>query len=445
MDALLSREKGYALENTPATQNIAAWRSLSSPWAMVIAAMAIRLLVMAFVYSFRLDPTLDHDAFGGEVGRVARSIVTGHGFSSPYPLPTGPTAIIPPVYTYFVAGVFKLFGVYTAASDIVILTLNNLVSSLTCLPVFLIARRVFGPSVAIWSGWIWAFFPYAIALSNEWIWETSLTTFLLTSLVLYTLLLERSKGLLAWIGYGLLWAFAALTNPSMLGVLPFLGIWIWLRHWRRGDNCASGVCLASLIFLAAVTPWVWRCSEAFGRFVPLRSGLGSHFLAGNSGDMRTPLNLNALPANNPDELRKVQLDGEPLYMAEKQREAEDFVEQHPLRFADLTLRRVLYTWTNFWDFHARWTADETGLPHILLYTSLSLLTFFGLALAIRNGLDGVAPLAILLIFFPLVYYATYSDFRYRAAIDPIVVIFAAYGGIHFPGRDGKRDAAIASP
>ena len=103
---------------------------------MVVVALALRLVVMGFTYRIQLDPAQDHWAFGWETGRVARSIATGQGFSSPYSEPTGPTALIPPVYTYLVAGVFKLFGIYTAASALVLLTLNNIFSSLTCLPVF---------------------------------------------------------------------------------------------------------------------------------------------------------------------------------------------------------------------------------------------------------------------------------------------------------------------
>src|SRR5579864_5623384 len=137
-------------------------RFWSSPWAMVAVALVVRLVVMAFAYSVQLDPARDHWVFGWETGRVARSIATGHGFSSPYSEPTGPTALIPPVYTYLLAGVFKVFGIYTTASALVSLTLNNLFSSLTCLPVFFIARRVFGNRVAVWAGWFWAFFPYSI-------------------------------------------------------------------------------------------------------------------------------------------------------------------------------------------------------------------------------------------------------------------------------------------
>src|ERR1700674_147526 len=121
----------------------------SSPWTMVIVALALRLVVMGFAFKIQLDPSQDHWVFGWETGRVARSIATGQGFNSPYSEPTGPTALIPPVYTYLVAGVFKLFGVYSTSSALVILSLNNLFSSLTCVPVYLIARRIFGIHLAV--------------------------------------------------------------------------------------------------------------------------------------------------------------------------------------------------------------------------------------------------------------------------------------------------------
>src|SRR5271157_6026765 len=77
-----------------------------------------------------------------------------------------------PVYPYLVAGVFKLFGTYTKASAIMLLSLNALMSALACVLVFLIGRVSFGDRVAKWSGWVWAFCPYAIYFPVERIWET---------------------------------------------------------------------------------------------------------------------------------------------------------------------------------------------------------------------------------------------------------------------------------
>jgi 4-amino-4-deoxy-L-arabinose transferase-like glycosyltransferase len=402
-----------------------------SPRAMVVTALALRLLVMGFAYKIQLDPEQDHWTFGWETGRVARSIVTGGGFSSPFPEPSGPTAHLPPAYAYLLAGVFKLFGIYTTASALAILTLNNLFSSLTCLPIFWIARRVFGLRVAGWAGWTWAFFPYAVFLSNRWIWETILTMLLLTLLMWLTLHLERSPSLIAWVGYGLLWGFTALSNPVTLSTLPFLGAWIWLRHWRRGKNCTGDAVIASIMFFIVITPWIWHASRNYGRFVAFRSDFGLEFLFGNTGVGSSPVRLNILPDENPVEMEKVQRMGESLYLAGKQLEAREWFGQHRIRFAELTLRRILYNWTGLWDFGPIWTLDGTGLPHILTYSLVSFLAFAGLAGAIRDDRDGAVPLAILLICFPLAYYITHLEERYRHPIDPVIVIFAVFGAITF--------------
>ncbi len=89
---------------------------------MVLVALAVRLVVMVFLLPEQLEPERDHWHFGYEAGRIARSIVEGHGFGSPLFEDTGPTAWMTPVYPYLVAGVFKVFGVYTKTSAIVLLS-----------------------------------------------------------------------------------------------------------------------------------------------------------------------------------------------------------------------------------------------------------------------------------------------------------------------------------
>ena len=92
-----------------------------------------------FLYRDWLDPfVLEHWAFG----RVARSLVAGHGFGNVF-ADTGPTAVVAPVYAYLLAAVFRLFGTYTPASIVAALALNSMFSALTCIPVFLLARRCF--------------------------------------------------------------------------------------------------------------------------------------------------------------------------------------------------------------------------------------------------------------------------------------------------------------
>jgi 4-amino-4-deoxy-L-arabinose transferase-like glycosyltransferase len=417
--------KSMGQSNGHLTGKIGSW--FWSPWAMMAAALAIRLVVMCFTYQIQLDPSRDHLAFGWETGRVARSIVSGMGFSSPYSVPTGPTALIPPVYPYLVAGVFKLFGIYTTSSALVLLLLNNLFSSFTCLPVFLIARRVLGLRVAALAGWTWVVFPYSIGLSNTVIWETSLTTLLLSTAVLATLHLENSNRPIDWIGYGLLWGFLGLTSPATLSVLPFLGAWIWVRHRQRGSNVTVMALVASFVFFAIIAPWIWRCSRNYGRFVALRDNFGLEVLVGNSDNDASSANWSVLPGNNASELKRLLQVGEAAYMAEKEQQAKELVERHPSRYALLIFRRILNTWTAVWRYPPGWNLENSGLANVFTYTFISLLAFVGIGRTIRERQDGVHPLLILVVVFPGIYYLTHSDLGFRHPIDPVIVIFLTYG------------------
>src|SRR5207248_3901447 len=95
----------------------------ASPTFIVLVAFALRLAVITLGHTYHITPRRDHFQFGWEMGRIARSIATGHGFGSPTDSDTGPTAWQAPLYPYLMAGIFKLFGVYTWASAWVILAL----------------------------------------------------------------------------------------------------------------------------------------------------------------------------------------------------------------------------------------------------------------------------------------------------------------------------------
>ena len=181
---------------------------------MILAGFTLRLLYILLAHSYRFRTNDANFSFGWEIGRIAYSIATGRGFSSPFGGETGPSAWTAPVYPYIVALSFRLFGIYNHAAAIALLSFNSLCGALTCWPIVRIARRMFNERVAFWSGWIWALFPYIIYWAVRWIWETSLSALLLALLVMLTLEMEGDRRLLTWFGYGLLWGVVGLTNPA---------------------------------------------------------------------------------------------------------------------------------------------------------------------------------------------------------------------------------------
>jgi 4-amino-4-deoxy-L-arabinose transferase-like glycosyltransferase len=173
------------LRTTPMTTSdpgaFARWwnKARTSCFWVVLIAFVLRFgwIVVAHTYKFKTFE--DNFSFGWEMGRIGRSLAQGQGFSNPFSATTGPTAWEPPVYPFLIAAVFKVFGIYTRVSALVLLTINSLCSALTCIPIFLIAKRCFNERLAIWTSWLWALMPPVMYWCTRWVWETSLAGLLL--------------------------------------------------------------------------------------------------------------------------------------------------------------------------------------------------------------------------------------------------------------------------
>jgi len=241
---------------------------------MVVVALVLRLAVVTFLYPERTDPARDHSRCGGEAGRIARSIVQGEGFSNPFFGKTGPTAWLAPVFPYLLAGIFKAFGVYSKASAIAALALDCLFSALTCIPVYFIASKNFGVATAQWAGWVWGLFPYAVFFSADFIWATTLTTLLMSLVFLTALHLESSSSLWHWAGFGALSGLGALTDPVVMSVAPFLGVWARYRLYKNGRRWLAPGLAAVFAVTLTLAPWFIRNYETFHKLIPFRSCLG---------------------------------------------------------------------------------------------------------------------------------------------------------------------------
>src|SRR6267143_950860 len=88
--------------------------------AVVLVAVLLRLVILWQYEQYRFPPIHPPMIYGGEMDNVAARIAMGQGFSSPYNFPTGPTAIVPHLYCYLEAGAFRLLGVFSELSGIVL-------------------------------------------------------------------------------------------------------------------------------------------------------------------------------------------------------------------------------------------------------------------------------------------------------------------------------------
>jgi len=388
------------------------------PLSFVLQVAAIGIL-----HQYRIRAGNDHFEFGWEMGRIGRSIAQGQGFSSPYEGNTGPTAWEPPLYPFLIGGVFKLFGIYSRASACVLLTINSLFATLTCIPVFLIARLTFDERVAKWSAYAWALNPYVWYWSIHWIWDTTFTPFVLACIFLLALELQDWPGWQGWALFGALFGIGALANPTMLTFLPFCGLWIWVQRYRRGVPSLSGVVIASAVFWAALSPWLMRNYEVFGRFVFIRDDFGLQFRLGNWKGADGMLMAYLQPNLNRGELEKFQTMGELAYAEACKQEAFGWVRENPGRFAVISLKRAFYYWNGV-------PRETNSVSPVDFRTSgflaTSVLALWGLGRALRQKRPGAWLFAGLVLTYPTTYYFVFPHARYRHPIEPELVILIVF-------------------
>jgi len=422
-------------------------RLFSSPVFIVGFAFAVRMLAMWMIRHQAPTPIKANLPYGFELGRVARAIASGEGFSSPLrDMDTGPTAWFTPLYPYFVAGIFKIWGIYTETSRFIIATLNCLFAALTIIPIYAIAKRTFGEGVAIGASWIWVFLPTAIHFPIVWIWDTALTALFFMLIFWATLALRGIRTLLPWAGYGALWVVGGLINPSILSLFPFFLGWLLWKERKESSLCIRHAAAVLLLFTIGLVPWTVRNYRVFGKIIVLRSNFGLELWLGNNPNVIDMLSQMSHPNDNPEEAAKYRSMGEIAYMAEKEHEGFAFIRTHPVETVNNTFHRFVDIWLSETDSVVDLWSNATlyGKALLTFNCTLSLMSLLGVLYAHRSRNLDAAPFGMVLLIFPMVFYITHASPRYRFPMDPIVVVLAVSSAAHLlSARFGSSSNAKA--
>jgi 4-amino-4-deoxy-L-arabinose transferase-like glycosyltransferase len=353
---------------------------------------------------------------------IATNLATGHGFSSPFNIDTtGPSAWIAPAYPFFLATVFKIFGLYSAVSMGVIFGIQCMMAGGTGIAIHALAKRTVGARIGWWAAWIWTVSPFFFRWPTTWIWDFTVSALLMAVLLILTLDVAESGSTKLWLGLGGLWGLAALTNPALISVLPFTMAYAAYVNRRAGRKWLRGLSLASVLFAAMITPWLIRNEIVFGHFVFLRGNYWFEFHLGNYHYSNGMGFSGKHPAQNPIQLYKYIKLGEQGYIQWAKNDALQFVREYPGEFLNLTIHRVWW----FWD----------GTP--LIYESghwwkpwqfwpLSCGGWLGLLFVLTRRPRGWILLAAPLFIYPVPYYLSYCSSRYRHAVEPELLLLSVY-------------------
>jgi hypothetical protein len=378
--------------------------------SVLVFAAALLARVSFFLIFFHTRPVQKIWGTGLEVGYVASSIASGHGFASPFGVPTGPTAWVAPVFTGLVGLLFKIFGPHSAAAAWSVLLMNALFASGTAWAIHKAGNGVFGKSVGAIAAWIWALSPYAVILSIK-VWETSLSALLIAvGVLLYSWLRERVGSARAWAEWGLYWGLTALASTTSVILFPFLSIG---AAWGTRRWSAPQLALAAVIFCAVLSPWTVRNYVRLHAIFPVRSDFDEELWLGNHEGVSKPADQSQQPFGDSRELALYRSMGERDFMAAKGTAAVEYISAHPTGFARLTLTRIVYFWT---------------APAESLWVVISIGAFCGLLLALREDALKALPFAVALLIYPGAYYLTHTNNFERHPIEPEMILLAVSAG-----------------
>ena len=234
---------------------------LGSRW--FILCLLLFLAALPRIISWLVFDFIDSGGGSDTVGylSLARNLFTGRGFSSFGEVHT----IHHPFYPVMIGVVWRLIGDLLLAGHMVSLSAGIAL----VIPVYYLARHLFGPRAAWYSGLCTALFPVLVYGSSEPFSE-SLYTFLLVAGGAVFAAGWRGRRVWDLAATGGLYGLAFLTHPAGITFLPVLALFLLATQFTAART-AWKIFLARLILLAAAfslvaSPWWFYLRRATGHW-----------------------------------------------------------------------------------------------------------------------------------------------------------------------------------
>lgn len=422
------------------------------PPAALVAIVAVALIARVAAIAATPDFAPIFDAADYE--RHALSIAEGEGFGSSQYAP-GPSAFRPPVYPAALAAVDVVGGDRTAKR-----LLGVIFGVVSVVLIFLIADRLWNRRTAIVAGGIAAVFPPLVFLNLSLLSEALFVPLALAAVL--TTLEYRADGRWRWLVItGLLCGLAILTRTAGAPLALALALGVWTARPRFSRTALMAPAVLVLVAVLTLAPWVIRNTITFDRWVGL-STAGGYALAGTYNEESRargskpgqPFSPNVLRIYDPV-LRDRSLD-EAESTGELNDQAMAYIREHPGYVAETMAWNVLRVFEihSEADFEQRFATSQMQAAGVEELNSPGL--FLGsLYVVMLMALVGVGVLALrprwrtplfvwltpILLLLPAL--AIYGLPRYRAPIDPFLVLLAAVAAVAafeaWADRDGAGD------
>ena len=347
---------------------------------------------------------------------IAMNIVSGTGFY----LYNIPTAFVAPLYPFFLAGIYAVFG----HSFIIAKIFNILLAAGTIFFIYLIACELFNRSVGKIAAGIVAIHPELVAIT-AFLYTESLNTFLLVfflwALVRAINRAENTK--FYWALSGLLLGLSTLTKGTTLMLPLFLFILFAVDRALRSKFIPFMIFIS--VFFITLIPWTIRNYVQFRIVLPVATGAGESMWTGNyfpfDGEYRygqTQQKIEELSKGRP------WIERDSILM----REAKRMIKENPIRFVKLAVKKIARLWVKVYENVPQGMQRQENLMLkfglMMIHLPLLIMAIAGMARSLLLNLQ-VRVTFYLLLYYTLVHAITFAVPRYRLPIMPFLIIFAA--------------------
>ncbi|MEK7598903.1 MAG: glycosyltransferase family 39 protein [Patescibacteria group bacterium] len=400
--------------------------------AILTVIFLVFIASAAYAFYYRIRPSVD----AGVYDQTAVNIAQGYGFRFDRSLPIAEDSIITfqgPIYQYFLAGIYLIFGHHYEA----VWLIQALLRAFTALILYLTAVNIFGPEgrrIGWISAAIFGFHPDLIEIGAMLMTETFFI-FLSVLAVYVFVILYKNRSYLNSFFLGLFFGLAVLGRSSVgIFLLPFGFYFI-----SRKEYAKFVLFLVTLILV--MTPWTIRNYKVYGEFIPTMANFGYNFWVGNheGGDGE---------GGNTPELAAAQKEygyiGANYYAASQFKK---FVADHPLQYIKFTISRTVKYFSfmrpmGFW-FYQRGLGQFIFVAGSVLGSLILFWTgFAGIFIWFKKEKEN----RLLGYFFSFVFFSVLSlvlilyETRYRLPVYPFSALFSglALSRLYFAPKEYFR-------
>lgn len=400
--------------------------------------IALLAVLISCLYAFYLDdrPRVDAAAYD----KIAWNLTRGYGYVEDESYAANPEDDwginrLGPLYEFFLAGIYAIFGHSIKAVWII----QALLRGVSVVLIYKLAKEFFGISsnVPIIAALLFAFAPELIILTGLLLTETLFLTLFLASLFLTAILFKRKSFLIAG-GTGTLWALSILTRPTaLLPLLLLLVYYVLKKEWR----IFTGLLLIPVFLLGS---WSLFASLRYDRFILTTGVVAYDVWVGNNPQARGGFEK----APEVQQVRNSGISSKELDRISKEKYIE-FLKNNPFRFLELQVRKAaIYFslarpggfWIVLWDY-------PRELAAVISFSLIWLVVIFvgGLAGSIyfwHSRPDAQSRMFVLFALLqPLAVIPIIVESRYRIPLFPFLIIFAAY---FYTKRPLRKNAIVSS-